>query len=142
MGIKFTIKATIDGYTGDLTIESEKLDTIRAVLGKLPQHGVTSAASFEFPRTPDGTPICPKHGVEMRKREKQGDEWWSHRVINRESGEEMYCRGYASVNSPGYDVPADQASGLDDDAGDEAPPRRTPPANGQRPPQRSTYGRH
>jgi hypothetical protein len=50
---------------------------------------------------PDGTPICPKHGVEMRKREKQGDEWWSHRVINRESGEKMYCRGYALVNNPG-----------------------------------------
>jgi hypothetical protein len=70
-------------------------------LRELPNRGVTPAASFAFPRTPDGTPICPKHGVEMRKREKQGDEWWSHRVINRESGEKMYCRGYALVNNPG-----------------------------------------
>lgn len=141
MGIKFTIKATIDGYTGDLTIEGEKLDTIRAVLSKLPQHGVTPAASFEFPRTPEGDPICPKHGVVMRKREKQGDIWHSHGIVDQRTSEKMYCRGYASVSSPGYDVPADQAGDVDDDADDEAP-RRTQQANGQRPPQRSTYGRH
>lgn len=119
MKLTFTIKATVDGMAGELAIEADKLEQIRAVLREMPKHGIQPAASFEFPRTPDGKPICPKHGVEMRLRSKQGDEWWSHRVLNRESGEEMYCRGYASVNSPGFDVPAEQAGDLDDAGEDD-----------------------
>lgn len=56
-----------------------------------------------FDRTPDGQPICPRHGAVMRTREKQGDEWHSHKVTDRH-GKEHYCRGYRGPDSPGYDV--------------------------------------
>jgi len=52
--------------------------------------------------TPEGLPICPKHGVVMKKREKQGDVWFSHGV--EVSGKTLYCRGYAGKSSPGWDV--------------------------------------
>jgi len=66
------------------------------------------AASYAAPTPaqwhtlPDGTPICPKHNTPMRKREKQGDEWWSHRVFGP-SGEELFCKGYHGKDSPGYE---------------------------------------
>ncbi|NBD36668.1 MAG: hypothetical protein GVY30_11825 [Chloroflexi bacterium] len=40
----------------------------------------------------------------MKKREKQGDVWYSHRVIAPDTGEELYCRGYPSKSGPGYEV--------------------------------------
>jgi hypothetical protein len=56
-----------------------------------------------FSTTPDGKPICPKHRVPMREREKQGDRWHSHRVIAAD-GCELWCRGYSGPDSPGFDV--------------------------------------
>lgn len=50
---------------------------------------------------PDGTPICPKHHVPMRLREKQGDQWHSHSV--EADGKVLYCKGYAGKDSPGYE---------------------------------------
>ena len=67
------------------------------------------AKSCDFARTPEGLPICPKHNAVMKKREKQGDTWFSHRVIHPSSGEELYCRGYRSKNSPGFDIPPAQS---------------------------------
>ncbi len=32
-------------------------------------------SSRELAYTADGLPICPRHGVPMQKREKQGDTW-------------------------------------------------------------------
>lgn len=58
-----------------------------------------------WPRTPEGVPICPKHGEVMTQREKQGDTWYSHKVLD-ENGEVLYCRGYAGKSSPGWSVPA------------------------------------
>lgn len=58
-----------------------------------------------WPRTPDGLPICPKHGEVMTQREKQGDTWYSHKVLD-ENGEVLYCRGYSGKSSPGWRVPA------------------------------------
>jgi hypothetical protein len=55
----------------------------------------------ELPRTPEGLPICPRHHVPMREREKQGDRWYSHRVI-LESGHELWCKGRAGDDSPGW----------------------------------------
>ena len=57
-----------------------------------------------WPRTPEGIPICPKHGEVMTQREKQGDTWYSHKVTN-EHGEVLYCRGYSGKTSPGFGVP-------------------------------------
>ena len=58
--------------------------------------GATGATGGTGPTGPAGAPLCSKHGgIPMVKREKQGDEWYSHRVITA-SGEERYCRGYAT----------------------------------------------
>lgn len=65
----------------------------------LSNHGYTPQRGFL--ETPDGLPICPKHGLPMRKREKQGDTWYSHNVGTEEHP--MWCRGYAGDNSPGWE---------------------------------------
>lgn len=62
------------------------------------------SGSSGYQWTPEGLPVCPKHGDVMGKREKQGDVWYSHRVIDPTTGEEHYCRGYDSKNSPGWSV--------------------------------------
>jgi hypothetical protein len=61
----------------------------------------------EFDRTPEGLPICPRHGVPMKVREKQGDTWHSHKVTTA-GGEELFCRGYPGPSSPGYYVEAER----------------------------------
>ena len=66
----------------------------------------TSGAGDGWQRTPEGHPLCPRHRVPMRLRSKQGDEWWSHQVIDAQTGEELYCRGYAGPTSPGWALPA------------------------------------
>ncbi len=60
--------------------------------------------SRELTYTAEGLPICPRHGVPMQKREKQGDRWFSHKVTDPNSGEVIYCRGYTSPSSPGLDI--------------------------------------
>jgi hypothetical protein len=59
-------------------------------------------APQQWQTLPDGTPLCPKHSTPMRKREKQGDEWWSHRVFGPD-GQELFCKGYHGKDSPGYE---------------------------------------
>lgn len=81
--------------------------------------------------TPEGLPLCPKHGEIMRKREKQGDTWYSHRVIDPTTGEEKFCRGYHGKNSPGFDV--DTAPTRDNDD-DPEPPRGSTPQTPKRGP--------
>ena len=61
----------------------------------------------ELSYTAEGLPFCPRHGVPMQKREKQGDLWFSHKVTDPTSGEVSYCRGYASPSSPGFDIVTD-----------------------------------
>lgn len=78
------------------------------------QQGASSAYQW----TPEGLPICPRHNEVMGRREKQGDVWYSHRVIDPETGEEMFCKGYRSRSSPGWSIDTN-----DDD--DDPPP---PPA--------------
>lgn len=54
--------------------------------------------------TPEGLPICPRHEVVMKLREKQGDSWYSH-MMKGPRGEELWCRGHAGPDSPGWDAP-------------------------------------
>lgn len=76
--------------------------------------------SRELAYTAEGLPVCPRHGVPMQKRTKQNDTWYSHKVTDPASGEVIYCRGYASPSSPGFDVlPAAKTA------------TETEPANGQ-----------
>jgi hypothetical protein len=66
-----------------------------------PAGGETRRDNYEW--TPDGLPLCPKHGEAMRKREKQGDTWFSHSVVD-DKGQEHYCRGYPGKSSPGWNL--------------------------------------
>lgn len=54
--------------------------------------------------TAEGLPICPRHGVPMQQRNRNGDIWYSHKLVHPETGETVYCRGYAGASSPGYDI--------------------------------------
>ncbi|SRR6266542_2515775 len=66
----------------------------------------TAGAGDGYVRTPSGEPLCPRHGVVMRLREKQKDSWWSHQVVHPGTGEELWCRGFAGKNSPGWEIAA------------------------------------
>jgi hypothetical protein len=62
------------------------------------------AQTQEWQTLPDGTPICPKHHTPMRKRERQGDTWYSHSAGKGTDGKDIYCKGYHGKDSPGYEV--------------------------------------
>ena len=88
----------VDLYRADLAIE-----TIEQLVDQITRReGWAAAGDKSFPTLPDGTPICPRHGVPMKLREKQGDSWWSHNVAG-EGEEPCYCRGYPGKTSPGWD---------------------------------------
>lgn len=95
-----------DGWPIDFELTPAPGATSEAILF-LREHGYSPAPTAEAARdyqyTPEGLPICPKHGAVMRKREKQGDTWYSHQVTD-ENGEAHYCRGYASKSSPGWNI--------------------------------------
>jgi hypothetical protein len=76
--------------------------------------------------TADGAPICPRHGVPMRKREKQGDEWHSHKCFDA-MGREVYCRGYPGPDSPGYRGTVDPPQASEAEPELEPLPRRPQP---------------
>ncbi len=77
-------------------------DELPATMRRLAARGYTP--SREPVLTAEGLPICPRHGVPMQQRSKQGDLWFSHKLTHPETGETMYCRGYAGASSPGYDI--------------------------------------
>ena len=90
-GRSFTVVAR--GYT---------LDQLCDMLDK---RGYQAAAQTqEWQTLPDGTPICPKHHTPMRKRERQGDTWYSHSAGKGPDGKDIYCKGYHGKDSPGYEV--------------------------------------
>ena len=93
------------GFT--IAVQVESIDDLDATIADLQTRGYrpTSGAGDGWQRTPSGEPLCPRHQVPMRLREKQGDSWWSHQVIDTRTGEELYCRGYAGASSPGWSVP-------------------------------------
>jgi hypothetical protein len=98
--VKVCLDVRIEGAAGtvEFTILPEQLPD---QLAQLARRGVTPRVGFDA--TAEGHPICSKHRVPMRRREKQGDEWFSHKVIDAQ-GQEHYCRGYRGPESPGYDV--------------------------------------
>jgi len=77
-------------------------DELPATMRRLAARGYTP--SREPVLTAEGLPICPRHGVPMQQRNKQNDLWFSHKMVHPETGETVYCRGYASASSPGYDI--------------------------------------
>ena len=103
IGLTFTTRVRIGDCEGDLEITAATFNDLRkAVQRLLPEAGIEPVrAAPRWETTAEGLPICPKHGVPMRRREKQGDVWHSHNV--GEPGEEVYCRGYPGKDSPGWD---------------------------------------
>jgi hypothetical protein len=85
------------GYEVHFEVEPGELD---AMVRKLERHRFR--ASRELARTAEGLPICPRHGVPMARRSKQGDEWFSHKVTDPDSGQVLFCRGYAAPSSPWF----------------------------------------
>lgn len=102
---RITIKTVSpDGWPVDFELVPERGATEAAIeflekLGYAPAPTAEAARDYQY--TPDGLPICPKHGEVMSKREKQGDTWYSHSVTGPD-GQKQYCRGYQSKNSPGW----------------------------------------
>lgn len=90
-GRAFTVVAR--GYT---------LDQLCDMLDK--RGYAAQAQTQEWQTLPDGTPICPKHHTPMRKRERQGDTWYSHSAGKGADGKDIYCKGYHGKDSPGYEV--------------------------------------
>ncbi len=78
------------------------LGNIAGMVHKLERRRYRSGRELSY--TADGLPICPRHGMPMQKREKQGDRWFSHKITDPNSGKVSYCRGYASPSSPGFDI--------------------------------------
>ncbi len=128
------------GYELHIPVAFEELP---ATMRRLAARGYTP--SREPVLTAEGLPICPRHGVPMQQRNKQNDVWYSHKMVHPETGETVYCRGYASASSPGYDillptaVPAEDTVQLDANrppAGDKPsaqPPTRQPSTNPAQP---------
>ena len=96
-----TVKATIRGYDVLFTLRDTSgralLDKLMPLLDKLAELGATPAANGnghgEHAAAGNGaeTRVCPIHNAEMRKREKDGQVWYSHKLADG-----TYCRGGAS----------------------------------------------
>lgn len=96
------IKGSLHGVPLEIELTSE-VKKLAAALEYLEiHHFKPEPKPLTWERTAEGIPICPRHRVPMRLREKQGDQWYSHNV--GQEGSEMWCRGYPGPNSPGYDV--------------------------------------
>lgn len=82
------------------------LDALDATIADLLQRGYrpTSGTGEQWARTPTGEPICPKHRVPMRLRNKQNQEWFSHGIVDQTTGEMLYCKGYKAASSPGWEI--------------------------------------
>jgi hypothetical protein len=87
---------TPDMRLEELIGQLPKLERILAGAGYLP--------NGEMMKSPEGLPICPRHGEVMRQREKQGDAWYSHKVVDPATGEVAYCKGRPGKDSPGWDI--------------------------------------
>lgn len=148
MKIKYTLHGEAFGFAGAAEAEIEGDDPgqitgrFHSFVAALRKSGFAPHAKQpEFVVLPDGNVLCPKHGCAMRKREKQGDEWWSHNMGTE--SHPLYCRGYPGKDSPGYDVPARRGPEREpgEDRDDEPPPpppeptrRETPRSSASPPP--------
>lgn len=86
----------------EVRFQLEDATKLNSSISWLLEHGYRTQRGYSY--TPEGLPLCPKHGVPMPKREKQGDEWYSHNVGTGDNP--VYCRGYAGKTSPGYNQPS------------------------------------
>lgn len=90
----------------EVMIDVPALEAVESTIAELQALGYRPPGDGDgWQRTPDGLPLCPRHGAVMGKREKQGDVWHSHAVVHPITGEELWCRGYPSGKADdGYPV--------------------------------------
>lgn len=86
-----------EGFECRFTFDIAKLEP---VVTWLLEHDFRPQLGFQY--TPEGLPVCPRHGIPMVKREKQGDVWYSHNIGTEENP--LWCRGYRHNSSPGWNV--------------------------------------
>ena len=98
----FTTQARVGDYEGELTLTGETADDVLKAARLLSQAGIEPIRAASWHYTPDGLPICPKHGVAMRKWERQGDVWYAHNT--GAEARELWCRGYPGKDSPGWET--------------------------------------
>ena len=92
----FNVKFVLNGYDAMLTLrDTSGLPLLRkaAALGKaLNEMGATPTARGT--RGNGAAPkVCPVHHVEMRRHERSGQVWYSHKAINPDTGVEYWCKG-------------------------------------------------
>jgi hypothetical protein len=81
------------GFPCEIDLLEEEAGDVDTLLASMLQRGYRPQ-SGEWPKGPGGGPLCLKHGgIEMQQRERQGDVWYSHKIVTG-AGEELYCRGY------------------------------------------------
>lgn len=103
LSFTFTTRVRIGDCEGPLTIGADRLSDLVQTVRQLPSVKQVQLVNEirQWQTTPDGRPICPKHGVPMKAREKQGDTWYSHNVGTEDKP--CYCKGYAGPDSPGWE---------------------------------------
>lgn len=99
------IKFTFNGYDTMLTLRGDSgadvLPKLQTAIGWLADHGAEPNGGSIARDNGNGNGnepeahVCPIHHVAMRRREKNGDVWYSHKAINPETGAEYWCRGKA-----------------------------------------------
>jgi len=97
------LKLRFEGYDTMLTLRGESgadvLPKLKQAIAWLSEHGAEPtepvAGNANGNGAPAGPEICPIHHVAMKRREKNGDVWYSHQAVNPETGEEYWCRGKA-----------------------------------------------
>lgn len=101
---RITVQTTVEHRGRSFTISAEGM-TLDQFCDLLDERGYAAQAQTqEWQTLPDGTPICPKHHTPMRKRERQGDTWYSHSAGKGSDGKDIYCKGYHGKDSPGSEV--------------------------------------
>lgn len=76
----------------EIELQGDEVKTLDTLISTLLQKGYRPRTGA-WPTGPSGAPLCLKHGVEMSRRSKQDDEWFSHKITTAK-GLEMYCRGF------------------------------------------------
>lgn len=89
----------------EIRFQQEDPAKVEQSVAWLVKQGYRPTRGFQY--TPEGLPICPRHGIPMQKREKQGDTWYSHNMGTEDNPN--WCRGYHHKSSPGWEAGRDVA---------------------------------
>lgn len=83
----FECSLTIRGTSGlDLLQKSKAAMAKVQEMGGIPLNGHHGSNGTE-------ERVCPVHQVPMKKFEKDGRSWWSHKAVNPDTNKEYWCRG-------------------------------------------------